>query len=411
MIVCTTLSKRDTITNQHRPSRRYKMHAGDIVTLLLLYKSTFLVCFETSSRKGRKLRPWWPGPCRCSRGCWPQRCRTRGQRGRTGRKPSWAPERGRPSRARPTPRGKVDELEVVLDTSRGDRLGERVAATSDLPRDEDVGTLDVVLLGNVVDDAERGLAGTGGTERRVSLGQDVLALEPLDELGLGESEGKLDLVDDGLDAARLEELLGAANGEVGDTNVLDKTLVNELLEVGPDLGEVLGGLQVEQVLAGLGVLLGVTGELTLGDVLGDESDVPVHEVKVEVLYAELVKGVLNGLTNVVVVVLEELGGDPDLLTGNTRELDTLSDLVLVLVTPGAVNVTVARLESVADSITDLALGRLPGAETDRGDGSARVELEVRSRPARARREIVRRRAKGIGESAACSVIHLPWIGS
>lgn len=307
--------------------------------------------------------------------------------------------------------GKVDKLKVVLDTSGGDRLGERVAATSDLPRNEDVGTLYVVLLGNVVNDAERSLAGTGGAERRVSLGQDVLALEPLDKLGLRESEGKLDLVDDGLDAARLEELLGAANGEVGDTNVHDKTLVNELLEVGPDLGEVLGGLQVEQVLAGLGVLLGVTGELTLGDVLGDESDVPVHEVKVEVLYAELVKGVLNGLTNVVVVVLEELGGDPDLLTGNTRELDTLSDLVLVLVTPGAVNVTVARLESVADSITDLALGRLPGAETDRGDGSARVELEVRSRPARARREIVRRRAKGIGESAACSVIHLPWIGS
>lgn len=44
------------------------------------------------------------------------------------------------------------------------------------------------------------------------------------------------------------------------------------------------------------------------------------------------------------------------------------------------NVTVAGLEGVANSITDLTLGRLPGAETDRGDGSARVELEVRSRP-------------------------------
>lgn len=230
----------------------------------------------------------------------------------------------------------VDKLKVVLDTSGGNRLGERVATTSDLPRDENVGTLNAVLLGNLVDNAERSLAGTGGTKRRVSLGQDVLALEPLDKLGLGEGEGKLDLVNDGLDAARLEKLLGTTNGEVGDTNVLDETLVNKLLHLLPDLGEVLGGLEVKEVLASLGVLLGVAGELTSGDILGNESNVPVHEVKVEVLDAELVEGVLNGLTNVVVVELEELGGDPDLLTGNTRELDTLSDLVLVLVTPGAV---------------------------------------------------------------------------
>lgn len=309
--------------------------------------------------------------------------------------------------------GKVDELDVVLDTSRGDRLGERVAATSDLPRDEDVGTLDVVLLGNLVDHLEGGLAGTGGAERRVGLGEDVLLLEPANELGLGEGEGELDLVDDGLDAARLEELLGSTNGEVGDTNVFDEALVDELLEIGPDLGEVLGGLEVEEVLASLGVLLGVAGELTGGDVLGNKGDVPVHQVEVEVLDAELVEGVLNGLADVVVVELEELGGDPDLLAGNARELDTLSDFVLVLVAPGTVcecesdvqdgsevslslqesldcvaahlaleltNVTVAGLEGVADSITHLTLGRLPGTETDRGDRSARVKLEVRSRP-------------------------------
>lgn len=232
--------------------------------------------------------------------------------------------------------GKVDELDVVLDTSRGDRLGERVAATGDLPRDEDVGTLDVVLLCDLVDNLERSLAGTGGAERRVSLGKDVLLLEPANELGLGEGEGKLDLVNDRLDAARLEELLGAANGEVGDTDVLDNTLVDKLLELSPDLDKVFGGLEVEEVLSGGGVLLGVAGKLTGGDILGDESDVPVHEVKVKVLDVELVERVLDSLADVVVVEFEELRGDPDVLTGNTRELDALSYLVLVLVTPGAV---------------------------------------------------------------------------
>ncbi len=175
------------------------------------------------------------------------------------------------------------------------------------------------------------------------------------------------------------------------------------------------------MLARLGVLLGVAGELTGGDVLGNKGDVPVHQVEVEVLDAELVERVLNGLTNVVVVELEELGGDPDLLTGDTPESLMPSptssssgsprrslwvDLMWIGIKSRCdwfkerwqgqyenrkemrmrerrrqpTNVTVAGLEGVANSITNLTLGRLPGAETDRGDGSARVELEVRSRP-------------------------------
>lgn len=277
-------------------------------------------------------------------------------------------------------RREVDELEVVLDAGGSDRFGERVAATRDLPRDEDVGALNAVLLGDVVDDAERSLAGAGGAERRVGLGENVLALEPLDQLGLGEREGELDLVDDGLDAARLEKLLGAANGEVGDTNVLDNAFVDELLHLLPHTGEVLGGLEVEEVLARLGVLLGVARELAGRDILWYESNVPVHQVEVKILDTELVQGVLDGLTDVVVVEFKELGSDPDLFAWDTRELDALSHLVLVLIAPGTVNVAVAGFERVADSIAHLPLGRLPGTETDRGDGSARVQLEVSGRP-------------------------------
>jgi len=116
----------------------------------------------------------------------------------------------------------------------------------------------------------------------------------------------------------------------------------------------------------------------------------VHKVEVKVLYSELVKRVLNGLANVVVVEFEKLRGDPNLLTGDTRELDSLSDLVFVLVTPGAVNVTVTRLESVAHGITNLTLGRLPGTETDRRDRGTRVELEMGSGPSDDRSESPRR---------------------
>jgi hypothetical protein len=65
--------------------------------------------------------------------------------------------------------------------------------------------------------------------------------------------------------------------------------------------------------------------------------VPVHEVKVKVLETQVLQGVLDGQLDVfgVVVELEKLGGDPKLLSGDTGSLDTLSDLSLVSVSPGA----------------------------------------------------------------------------
>lgn len=59
--------------------------------------------------------------------------------------------------------------------------------------------------------------------------------------------------------------------------------------------------------------------------------VPVEEVEVKVLELEVLQSVLDGELDVlgVVVKLEELGGDPELLTGDTRVLDTLANLGLV----------------------------------------------------------------------------------
>jgi hypothetical protein len=85
-------------------------------------------------------------------------------------------------------------LLVVLNAGRSDRLGEGVASALDGPAEEDVGTVDTVLLSDLVNDLVVTLRGTGRTERRVSLGKNVVLLQPSDELGLRASEGELDLV-------------------------------------------------------------------------------------------------------------------------------------------------------------------------------------------------------------------------
>ena len=64
---------------------------------------------------------------------------------------------------------------------------------------------------------------------------------------------------DGLDLGELEELPSSSDVVVGDTNVLDETLVDELLHLGPGGGDIVGKLNVEELLSGLaldGVLLG-----------------------------------------------------------------------------------------------------------------------------------------------------------
>ena len=160
---------------------------------------------------------------------------------------------------------------------------------------------------------------------------------------------------DGLYLGELEELPSSSDVEVGDTNVLDEALVNELLHLGPGGGDIVGKLNIEELLSGLaldGVLLGredTFGSIDLQVDLPVSSDsmtsdakdthVPVHEVEVKVLETQVLQGVLNGQLDVfgVMVELEKLGGDPKLLSGDTGSLDTLSDLSLVSVSPGAAN--------------------------------------------------------------------------
>lgn len=94
-------------------------------------------------------------------------------------------------------------LGVGLDSRGGDRLGENTDASLDQPRDQDSGTLDTVLLGNLEDSGVLSeLLAVGTTEGRVGLGQDVVLLQVLDKLGLGALDRKLDLVCGVLDGNR-----------------------------------------------------------------------------------------------------------------------------------------------------------------------------------------------------------------
>lgn len=100
------------------------------------------------------------------------------------------------------------------------------------------------------------------------------------------------------------------------------------------------------------------------EVIGVGGRGPVHQVQVDVVGLEILERRVDALFDAFVPWVVELGGDPDLLAGDTGVLDTLTDLSLVAVGKGGINVAVAGEESGLDSIPDLVGLGLPGTETD-----------------------------------------------
>lgn len=75
-------------------------------------------------------------------------------------------------------RRRLRTLGVGLDSGRSDRLGEDTDTSLDQPRDEDGGSVDTVLLGNLDNSGVLSeLLSVGTTERRVGLGENVVLLE------------------------------------------------------------------------------------------------------------------------------------------------------------------------------------------------------------------------------------------
>jgi hypothetical protein len=101
-----------------------------------------------------------------------------------------------------------------------------------------------------------------------------------------------------------------------------------------------------------------------------------HEVQVNVVDAKGLQRAGNALFDALVPWVVELGGDPDLLAGNTRVLDTLANLLLVAVGKSCIDVAVAGLERSLDGFANFTRLRLPSSEADRGDLCAGVELQA-----------------------------------
>lgn len=120
----------------------------------------------------------------------------------------------------------------------------------------------------------------------------------------------------------------------------------------------------------------------------------MHQIKVDVVQTEILKRRINALGDTVVPSVVELGGNPDLLTRNTRVTDTLTNLGLVAVCQSTitlsidipvyrrlskymcnsrVDVAVAPQQSVLDGLTDLIGLGLPGTQTNGRDFGTRVE--------------------------------------
>lgn len=222
------------------------------------------------------------------------------------------------------------------------------------PGENDLGAGGVVLLGDGLDGGvgdEQGQAEAVVAEGRVGGDVDALLLGVGDQgVVLVQARVALDLVDRGDHAGGVGDGLEVLDGEVGDTNVPDLAL-----------GERDQGLprvhQGDAVVKGdLTLLLLVLGEEGLADgALQREGNGPVDEVEVEVIKLELGERVIEGLLDVLwaVGVVPQLGSDEQVLTLDAEFLDalvqTLGDLLLVLVDLGQVEVAVAGLQGLVDT--------------------------------------------------------------
>lgn len=122
---------------------------------------------------------------------------------------------------------------------------------------------------------------------------------------------------------------------------------------------------------------------------------PVYEIEIDVVQAQALKRRVDALGNAVVPGVVELGGDPDLLTGNARVADTITNLCLIAISQGTaivsiyvplvaiwthyynsrVDVSVAPQERVLYGLANLIGLGLPGTKTNSRDLGPSVEGE------------------------------------
>jgi hypothetical protein len=214
-----------------------------------------------------------------------------------------------------------------------------------VPDQQDLLGRSVVLLGNLLQGLVVGQRRTGGSQTRVGGEVDTLGLAEVDEGGRGTVDVGLTLVDGGDGLGRLQEGLQVLDTEVGDTDGLDLGR-GDLLHLPPGVDKVpvlvedLLVLTVDGVWSGqwYGTSVIVTQCAACGNGRLTDRDGPVHQDQVDVVGLELLERLVDNLGDVLVLHVVDLGGQEDLLSGNTGVDDTVTDLGLVSVSLGAEDV-------------------------------------------------------------------------
>lgn len=106
--------------------------------------------------------------------------------------------------------------------------------------------------------------------------------------------------------------------KVANTDVLHLASLDKLLHLAPGVNVIPVGVNLLHVWVGAAW--------------------PVDEVQVNVVSTQVLEGGVDALGDALVPWVVELGGEPDLLTGNAGGLDSDTDFRLVLVGEGSVDV-------------------------------------------------------------------------
>jgi hypothetical protein len=78
-----------------------------------------------------------------------------------------------------------------------------------------------------------------------------------------------------------------------------------------------------------------------------------HQIQVNIVYTERLQRTVDALLDALMPWVIKFGSDPDLLAGNARVLDTLTNLLFVAVGKSGVDMPVTALEGCLDSFADL----------------------------------------------------------
>ena len=85
----------------------------------------------------------------------------------------------------------------------------------------------------------------------------------------------------------------------------------------------------------------------------------MHQIEVDVVSLQRLQRRRNAFLNDMVPGVVEFCRNPDLISWDTRVLDTLADLMLVTIRKGGVNVAIASVESCFHSFSNFIWRRLP----------------------------------------------------